>query len=76
MHEDNICVFDNHNLIKLLSFAGKIVVKVILNRSSSSLAAYMLPESQCKFRSRRDTVNQVFCLRHLQEKFGKHGDIL
>ena len=59
---------DNHRGISLLSIAGKILARVLLNRLLKHLEQGHLPESQCGFRSKRGTVDMVFAARQLQEK--------
>ena len=54
--------------ISLLSIAGKILARIILNRLISSVAEKNLPESQCGFRLNRSTVDMVFTVRQVQEK--------
>ena len=47
----NLQVCDNHRGISLLSIAGNILVKVLLNRLNAHLdQAGLIPESQCGFR--------------------------
>ena len=58
----------NYRGITLLSIAGKILARILLNRLIPSVAANHLPESQCGFRSNRGTTDMVFVLRQLQEK--------
>lgn len=57
----------NHRGISLLSIAGKIVAKIILNRIKI-IAEKVLPESQCGFRPGRSTTDMIFTRRQLQEK--------
>lgn len=45
-------VCDNHRGISLLSTAGNILARVILNRLNQHLEQELLPESQCGFRKR------------------------
>jgi len=59
---------DNHRGISLLSIAGKILARVVLNRLISHLEHGLLPESQCGFRAGRGTVDMIFAARQLQEK--------
>ena len=59
---------DNHRGISLLSIAGKILARVLLNRLNSHLEKGLLPESQCGFRKSRGTVDMIFAARQLQEK--------
>ena len=59
---------DNHRGISLLSIAGKILARVLLNRLLEHLEQGHLPESQCGFRAGRGTIDMVFAARQLQEK--------
>ena len=59
---------DNYRGISLLSIAGKILAKVILNRLNTYLLDDILPESQCGFRKNRGTVDMIFAARQIQEK--------
>ena len=54
--------------ISLLSIAGKIFARILLNRLSINITPYVVPETQCGFRGNRSTVDIIFCLWHLQEK--------
>ena len=55
--------------ISLLSIAGKILAKIILNRLNAHLdQAGLIPESQCWFRKDRVTIAMIFTARQLQEK--------
>ncbi|GFS21415.1 RNA-directed DNA polymerase from mobile element jockey-like protein [Elysia marginata] len=58
----------NYRGITLLSIAGKVLARILLNRLVSTIAEENLPESQCGFRSNRGTTDMVFVLRQLQEK--------
>ena len=58
----------NYRGITLLSIAGKILARVLLNRLVPSIAEDHLPETQCGFRANRGTTDMVFVLRQLQEK--------
>ena len=62
----NAC--DNHRGISLLSIAGKILARILLNRLNAHLERDLLPESQCGFRAGRSTVDMIFAARQLQEK--------
>ncbi len=57
----------NYRGISLLSIAGKIFARVLLNRLITT-AEGNLPEAQCGFRPGRSTVDMVFVVRQLQEK--------
>ena len=59
---------DNYRGISLLSIAGKIIAKVVLNRLNDHLLDRIVPESQCGFRQNRGTVDMIFCARQIQEK--------
>ena len=63
----NCC--DNYRGISLLSIAGKILARVLLNRLLAHLEQDLLPESQCGFREGRGTADMIFAARQLQEKF-------
>ena len=59
---------DNHRGISLLSIAGKILARVLLNRLLKHLEQDHLPESQCRFRTGRETIDMIFAARQFQEK--------
>ena len=59
----------NYRDITLLSIAGKILARVLPNRLIPTKAQENMPESQCWFRSNRGTVDRIFMLRQIQEKF-------
>ena len=62
-------VCDNHRGISLLSIAGKILAKILLNRLNAHLdQTGLIPESQCGFRKDRGTIDMIFTARQLQEK--------
>ena len=56
------------DLSTLLSIAGKILARILLNRFIPTIAKEHLPESQCGFRANRGTTDMVFPLRQIQEK--------
>ena len=57
-------VCDNHRGISLLSIAGKILAKILLNRLNAHLdQAGLIPESQCGFRKDRGTIDMIFTAR-------------
>ena len=65
----NLQVCDNHRGISLLSIAGKILAKILLNRLNAHLdQAGLIPESQCGFRKDRGAIDMIFTARQLQEK--------
>ena len=60
---------DNHRGISLLSVAGKVLARVLLNRLNEHLEqAGLLPENQCGFTKDRGTIDIIFTARQLQEK--------
>ena len=62
-------VCDSHWGISLLSVAGKILARVLMNRLNEHLEwSGLLPESQCGFRKNRVTIDMIFTARQLQEK--------
>jgi len=58
----------NYRGISLLSIAGKILSRILLNRINMHVAPVVLPESHCGFRGDRGTMDMIFCLRQTQEK--------
>ena len=65
---DRYCC-DNHRGISLLCIAGKILMRLILNRLSKHIDNIgLIPESQCGFLPGRGTTDSSFALRQLQEK--------
>ena len=58
----------NYRGISLLSIAGKIFARILLNRLSTHITPEVFPETQCGFRGNRNTVDMIYCLRQLQEK--------
>ena len=58
---------NNYRGISLLSIAGKIFARILLDRLLI-LTEDVLPESQCGFRPSRGTIDMIFCARQLQEK--------
>nr|VZI03351.1 unnamed protein product [Spirometra erinaceieuropaei] len=61
-------VCDNHRGISLQNIAGKIFVRILLNRLNNHLEQGLLPESQCGFRRHRGTTDMILAARQLQEK--------
>nr|VZI47526.1 unnamed protein product [Spirometra erinaceieuropaei] len=61
-------VCDNHRGISLLNIAGKIFVRILLNRLNNHLEQGLLSESQCGFRRHRGTTDMIFAACQLQEK--------
>ena len=68
----NCC--DNHRGIALLSIAGKVLARLMLNRLIKHIEKIgLIPESQCGFRPNRGTSDMTFALRQLQEKCSLQG---
>ena len=62
---------DNHQGISLLSIAGKILARLLLNRIIKHIVNDIYPESQCGFRSGRGTIDMILSLRQVAEKVRK-----
>ena len=58
---------DNHRVIPLLTNAGNIFAKVIVNRLTNRLES-TFSESQCNFRSGRGTTDMLSAARQVLEK--------
>ena len=67
-NKGNRSICDNHRGISPLSIAGKILTRLILNRIIKHIVDDIYRESQCGFRSRRDTIDMIFSLRQVAEK--------
>ena len=66
----------NYRGISLLSIAGTIFARILLNRLNAHITPDIVPETQCGFRNNRSTVDMIFCLRQLQEKCIEHNRAL
>ena len=55
--------------ISLLSIAGKIMACIIFKRINGKICSHILRDTQCGFRSNRSTIDMVFSLRQIEEKF-------
>ena len=58
----------NYRGISLLSNAGKILARILLNRLTENISEDNLPEAQCGIRPGRSTIDMVFTVRQIQEK--------
>ena len=56
----------NYRGISLLSVAGKILARIILDRLISTVSEETLPETQCDFSPGRSTIDMVFSVRQIQ----------
>ena len=54
--------YGNYRGISLLSIAGKIFARILLNRLSTHITPEVVPETQCGFRGNRSTMDMIFCL--------------
>ena len=62
-------VCDNHRGISLLSIAGKILARVLVNRLNGHLErSELLPECRVDSGKNRGTIDMIFTARQLQEK--------
>ncbi len=59
---------NNYRGISLLSAAGKILARILLNRLNAEILNALVPEEQCGFRKQRSTIDLIFAMRQLQEK--------
>ena len=59
MNKGDKSVCDNHRDISLLSIAGKILARVLLNRIIEHLVDSVVSESQCGFRKNRGTIDMI-----------------
>ena len=66
---------NNYRGISLLSIVGKAFARVVLGRLQP-LADRVYPETQCGFRAARSTIDMVFSLRQLQEKYHEQRQTL
>jgi len=58
----------NSRGISLLSVAGKVLARVMLQRLITQVAQTVFPKSQCGIRRGRSTIDMIFVARLLQEK--------
>ncbi|MEE8289810.1 MAG: reverse transcriptase family protein, partial [Nitrosomonadaceae bacterium] len=58
----------NFRGISLLSIAGKVLARILLDRLNEHISPYVISESQCGFRPNRGTADMIFSVRQLQEK--------
>ena len=59
---------DNSRGISLLSYAGKVLARILLTTLIANISENVLPESQCGFRKHRSTNDMIFTIRQIQEK--------
>uniref|UniRef100_H3B9N4 Uncharacterized protein n=1 Tax=Latimeria chalumnae TaxID=7897 RepID=H3B9N4_LATCH len=58
----------NYQGISLLSIAGKILARIILNWLTSNISENTLPEAQCGFRPGRNMIDMIFVVRQQRLK--------
>ena len=51
-----------------ISYAGKVLARILLTRLIANISENVLPESQCGFRKHRSTNDMIFTIRQIQEK--------
>ena len=66
----------NYRGISLLSVAGKILARVILNRLITNISEENLPEAQCGFRPNRSTTDMIFYVRQVQNCIDQNLDLV
>lgn len=66
---------NNYRGTCLLNIVGKLFARIVLRRLVA-LAERIYPESQCGFRSQRSTVDMIFSVRQLQEKYREQNQPL
>ena len=62
----------NYRGISLLCHSSKIFSSIILQRIKGRTEE-ILAEAQCRFRANRSTIDQIFTLRQLAEKYEEFG---
>ena len=67
----NLQLSKNYRTISLISHSSKVMLKVILNRLKTQ-AEEIIAEEQAGFRAERGTIEQIFNLRTLCEKYLQH----
>jgi len=59
-------VCDNHRSISLLSVAGKVPARILLNRLRDHVdSSTIMPKSQCGFRAGRGVTDMIFSAREV-----------
>ena len=67
----NLELCENHRTISLISHPSKVILNIILNRLKP-IAESIISEEQAGFRPGRSTIEQIFNLRILDEKYRQH----
>ena len=67
-HKGDRAEYGNSRGISLLSVAGNVLAKIMLNRLLEQVVDLVLPESECFFRRGRSTIDMIFVAQQLQEK--------
>ena len=68
-NKDDRTSCDNHRGISLLCIPGKILARIILNCITHHFLDDVISESHCAFRRNRGTVDMIFAVRQIKEKF-------
>ena len=71
----NLQQCQNHRTISLICHASKVMLKVLLNRLKPQ-AEKIVAEEQAGFRPGRSTIDQIFNLRVLGERYLQHQQVL
>ena len=59
---------DNYRGISLLTCAGKLLARILVNRLNAEILENVTPEEQCGFRESRSTIDLIFVARQIQER--------
>ena len=59
----------NYRAISLLPVADKILSHIILNRLILTISEESLPDSECGLCPNRSTIDMIFTVRQVKEKF-------
>ena len=75
-NKDNRTSCDNGRGISLLTIPRKILACIILNCITHHLLHDVVAESQCAFRRNRGTIDMIFAVRQIKEKFREQNQNL
>ena len=71
----NLQICNNYRTISLISHPSKVMLKVLLIRQKPQ-AEEIIAEEQAGFRTGRSTIEQIFNLRIICEKYHQHQQVL